>query len=84
MTERPKNDDLGSTRRQTGYEPHGRPETTHGFVRSAWSLVAAIILLLLVMAAVWTYWPEGHTNPAPAGSPGNVVPTAPNPGQSIK
>lgn len=84
MAEPPKRDRTGSTDRQTEYEPHGRPETTHSFVRSAWSLVTAIILLIVVIAAVWSFWPEGHTNPAPAGSPANVVPTSPNPAQTIK
>lgn len=81
MPENRQEDTTGTATRRTGYEKHGRPETTHGFMRSAWSLVMILVLLALVGAAVWSYWPKAKTDPAPAGSAGNVVPTAPGPTQ---
>jgi cbb3-type cytochrome oxidase subunit 3 len=78
------NERYGSTHKRTEYEGQHTHEKTSGFMRSAWSVVLTIGFLVLVLLLVWLYWPEGQTNPAPSGSPGNTIPTTPAPTQNVQ
>jgi hypothetical protein len=73
-------DPYGSKETGTEYEPQTRPSSRAGFARSAWSVAAATVFLVLI--AGWFLYHPAATDPAPGGSAKNGVVTTPGPANS--